>query len=516
LPKTTFSQKALLVLFGIVLTLAALELLLRFGGFLFHARQDSLNKATFSQEEVRVLCIGESTTALGDDNSYPSQLEEILNLSSGKTKFKVINKGMVSKTSYDILAQLDQNLKAYRPAIVVGMIGINDNKDTPGFLERKGIRSFLSGLRVYHLYVLLTQHIGRSMQEKALKKSGVTMPLSTERADPGVAGPETGSLDEKNYPKMKRTLEDAEKTLKEIAPLLDRTEGAGKDAVIEQMQSLQAFRVRAYKLIGTYHSLRRNYPLAEQFLTTALRLSKDSSIMLELGRLFRLQGRKEEALRMLTAAVVLDPQEPLMLMELGRAYADNGNNEEAGASFLRVLSLKPENVWIYVEIGNWFKEKGFLQHAKVVLDEAYKRNANDHTTLQALGETLNALGEKEKGAALFKQAEDEKSRLNYYGPETQRNYSEIVARVKAAGARMVIMQYPLRSVDPLKLIFRGQNDILFVENRSNFLAVLKEGAFTRYFADNFAGDFGHCTAIGNRLIAQNLADRMSQEFFSSH
>ena len=76
--KLKFKQKISLLFFSFLTTLVILEIILRVGGILFNFRQEWGNRTNFESGEFRILCIGESTTALGGENAYPYQLAEIL------------------------------------------------------------------------------------------------------------------------------------------------------------------------------------------------------------------------------------------------------------------------------------------------------------------------------------------------------------------------------------------------------------------------------------------------------
>ena len=105
--KTSLRQKIFLILFGCIPTLILLKAGLRLGGAAFLFLQERNN--TVGGGEYRIMCIGESTTALGGRDSYPSQLEEMLNQKSSERKFKVINKGVPSHLSGDLLDYLEHN-----------------------------------------------------------------------------------------------------------------------------------------------------------------------------------------------------------------------------------------------------------------------------------------------------------------------------------------------------------------------------------------------------------------------
>ena len=67
-------------------------------------------------------------------------------------------------------------------------------------------------------------------------------------------------------------------------------------------------------------------------------------------------------------------------------------------------------------------------------------------------------------------------------------------------------------IDPYtKNIFEGNEDIIFVSNEENFKETLKTAEYEEYFIDRFAGNFGHCTPKGNRLIAENLTNVILEE-----
>jgi hypothetical protein len=71
----------------------------------------------------------------------------------------------------------------------------------------------------------------------------------------------------------------------------------------------------------------------------------------------------------------------------------------------------------------------------------------------------------------------------------------------------------MRNVEPLKKIFEQDESIIFVDNESVFKEALQKASYNEYFVDMFAGDFGHCTKKGNRLLAENIANTILREVF---
>ena len=63
-------------------------------------------------------------------------------------------------------------------------------------------------------------------------------------------------------------------------------------------------------------------------------------------------------------------------------------------------------------------------------------------------------------------------------------------------------------------MFESKEGLIFVDNEKVFKDALKTAKYEEYFKDNFAGDFGHCTDKGNRLLAGNIANIILKECFN--
>ena len=77
--KTTWEQRVSLVALGLTSALVLLELGLRLGAAVYIWNQGRENRRAQHGSDVTILCIGESTTALGGDDAYPAQLQRLLN-----------------------------------------------------------------------------------------------------------------------------------------------------------------------------------------------------------------------------------------------------------------------------------------------------------------------------------------------------------------------------------------------------------------------------------------------------
>lgn len=102
-------------------------------------------------------------------------------------------------------------------------------------------------------------------------------------------------------------------------------------------------------------------------------------------------------------------------------------------------------------------------------------------------------------------------RSNFYSPVTKKNYINLVRILHQRNVIGAYIQYPLRSIEPLeKMLESGRTKMIFIENKENFQHALRQHEYDKIFTDRFAGDFGHCTELGNRILAENIAAKLEE------
>lgn len=112
----------------------------------------------------------------------------------------------------------------------------------------------------------------------------------------------------------------------------------------------------------------------------------------------------------------------------------------------------------------------------------------------------------------YKKAEEyfrtaEELRLKYPNETTYGLYKLIIKKLTDNNVKVICMQYPVRSIEPLKQMLKNEQyygRIEFLSNEGNFKNLLKEKQFFEIFSDQFAGDFGHYKKEGSVLIAENV------------
>jgi len=96
----------------------------------------------------------------------------------------------------------------------------------------------------------------------------------------------------------------------------------------------------------------------------------------------------------------------------------------------------------------------------------------------------------------------------YSDPTTIKNFNRISNVLYEKSIKLIIMQYPLRTIEPLINVFHSKERMAFIDNKDLFKMALEKNSYEDLFVDRFAGDFGHCTKKGNRMIAENIAERI--------
>ena len=168
--RISFQQKIGLIAFGLFLTLVLIETGLRLGGIVSISLRDLRNRVSLKGGEVRILCLGESTTA----DQYPSFLEASLNQRNTGIKFSVIDEGMSGTNTWIILSGLESVLDEYHPDIVITMMGINDRAatytpDDSALYLKAG--NFLRSFRVYKLIRLYLEIDFKNLYSHSEKKT---------------------------------------------------------------------------------------------------------------------------------------------------------------------------------------------------------------------------------------------------------------------------------------------------------------------------------------------------------
>jgi len=468
--KTSWWKKILLVILGFFLSLILIETGLRLGGFIILSLQEQRNIASARQKGTYlIMCLGESTTADGP-NPYPDQLENILNQYDIGIRFVVVNKGVPTINTKHILKYLPNNLGKYHPDMVVTMMGINDKyvKYYEGVQDAN--TKLFNTFKTYKFARLIQKNILEKSKRQDFDKVKVGVRPDTQPSCDSVPRKATavhnglgwtGIVRGWFHKKGEKSIP-AEKTYQEAIKLNPRN-------------------TDAYAALGWLYMRERKYPQAKEMFQQAANLnSSNSRAYFGLGVLYQSSGEYTQAKKAFEKAISLDPGDDTSRVSLGWIYMCTNDFTRAQELLKAGIQFHPKSDKLYRALIELYRQAGD------------NRSAAEYSMLKS------KLG----------LSDDSSTDL------TRRNYLELKKILDQRKIRLVCVQYPVRALRPLKEIFDGQEDgVLFVDNEKTFKDALQQASYSEYFIDMFAGDFGHCTAKGNHLIAQNIADLILKEVF---
>lgn len=528
-------QKILLIVFGLCIALIIVETGLRIAGFAYLYIQKYKNRIDLDKEGVyRILCLGESTTA----RQYPGYLEEILNREGNGRKFKVIDAGIPGINSAVILFKLKENLAVYRPHMVIVMMGINDPiaaaQNHFYYEEKEGFEEepFLAHFRVHKLIGLLLLHSRAKLSEFSHRNFKIT-------ANNG----NVYSQSESDY------IEAGEKYL------LQKDFRRAKEC-FRAVLAINPTNDLAYARLGLCYRWTNRLKEAEEFYREALRINPDNWIAcIGLADVYDLRVENcDESEKLIKKAIALAPDNEWVYLQYGDHCTKYGIfTDEVEAAYKKAIMINPMDLMAYLKLGNFYFCSGRFAEAEAILknclsfgkhnkpleevkgegqaddrlnalralghvywmqgrykeaiatlEDCYGIDPNDELTLRILKVYYHRLGNLEKE----KEYEMKLSCISAdnFSRRTKENYRKLCEEALSRGIKLICMQYPFRKIDDLKNNLSGIKGIVFLENKNIFEKALKNASYGDYFRDKFAGDFGHCTERGNRLLARNIGD----------
>jgi len=513
------------------------ELLLRLGGVIFLTVQGHQNRINLgSHGEYRILCLGESSTALGGQDAYPNQLEEFLNLGQSRVNFKVVNKGIPSITTTHIALHLEEYLEEYKPQIVVTMIGINDSV-TISKSANKIITEWERFFEYFNIYKLVKSSWLRfvappeeiekesrlNSQLKKIEDQVNRFPTSENLLELAGLYRATNKFENEKETLLKvvamnpqdyeawgylglhyKRLGDYEKAVPALAKMVELSPPVG-DA-----------KVGAYAQLADCYRLWQKPKESERvYLESIQYLPHHPGAYGCLANLYLEEKRYEEAESLYEKQFSINPHAVLFYGKLAHCYRRNGRYLAAERLLKQAIQFNPKEAVLYVELGSCLLDNKKYKEAEEVLKRAIELKPKDEEGLQLdLNKYLLASYEAQGKLVEAKKLKQElTAQQEYFNPQTVENYQKIKDILVRGKVLFVVVQYPLQDITPLKKILSSSPDVFFVDNQKIFEEAIRESSYDDYFTDRFAGDFGHCTAKGNRLLAGNIAKVIEEKIF---
>lgn len=506
------------VVLGFVAAFLVSEALLQTASAVIRSRR-ALEDPEPVNGQVRILCVGESTTAglefaeWANVEPWPRQLQTKLNCSRAGSGVQVVNLGIIGARTDAVSAGIEDWLDRYQPHAVVTMLGINDEGNILVY-RHDGARPWLvDNLKTVQLLGLLWRSA-----------------LNVELRDAPVEG----------LPSAEAQLDS--ETRETLERLLERRLMATRNFRFADIVEIQHRIIMSDPGTPFFHlSLLRKVVLEhftpheiDEFFSSQLGLH-DSDLtaneqLEQIASWSEQTGNRFAGLR-LAASVAraerdADAEFDILHQSLGDStlaglamlrqadFAFRWNRlDQRRQNLLRAEDALPDDyVWSLLLGDVCFRMLEYDLAAKH-FDRALSLWPDlpaDHE-LVVLGWLANASDlSGDSVSAADCRARIDGLQLSRFREFTRFHYRKVVDSVRARGIPVVAMQYPLLSGESLKKLLDYRDDVVYVENRANFESALLQYGYWDLFTDRFAGSFGHLTEHGNDLVAENVAEAVAK------
>ncbi|MGZ3724842.1 MAG: GDSL-type esterase/lipase family protein [Pseudobdellovibrio sp.] len=489
-------------------------------------------KPITNSEKARViLCLGESTTAWGQENSYPSLLQKSLDELFGQNKFRVINAGYPGINTSQILSSLEYNIKKYSPDIIITMIGINDIwslTDAP---------SVFDDFRLYKLLKLIHYNLSLLIQGQPNDRrddeffSGTEL-FTAQRSDNNRNVPETylkriaqadDYFNSQNFSQAQFFYLEAEKimslrpqdnyNLAQCYLALGNRDQAFKrfDQYLALENSSEAFTNVGLDLLNKFGTTDKFATQnIENYFLHAINLDANNQKVLARLPIISFESRtafrpSANSVELLKNALQKDPSNLLLITSLHSYYLSEHDNEKAEQVLRGGLLASGQDLHIWKKLLYFYlttQQLDKLRPAIVLAEKIYPDNL-------LIGRF------KKMHPVLFRERASVSNDVRRpIEPITRNNYIRIAQIIEEHGIQHVAMEYPALEITNLKNILQNFPKVLFVSNYETFKKQIAQYGFDSVFIDRFAVDFGHLNQPGNQLIADEVIRtlRNSQKF----
>jgi tetratricopeptide (TPR) repeat protein len=537
--QTRLTHKILLIAAGFLLSLIILEIGMHSAEKIIIGIQDAHNRISIlKKHSCVILCVGESTTQY----QYPRFLKEYFGNKITNINFSVIDKGLIGTNSDEIISKIDNFINQFHPDIIVAMMGINDTGNIIPYEQRPADKfiSALRSLKTFKLFMMIKIHIKNKIKEAEEKR---LINILNQRNTGIINHPKEvmPELNINNITDVKILIEQGLKYFNE-----KKLSKAGRcfnkvlDIPHDNMEACEA-----YIGLGNIYRCIADYNHSEACFKKAIELNPSNAwAYLGICWLYIETDSLELAEKYLKELLKLYPQHELGLIALSWVYSDMHRDELALEYLKKATDLYPHNNKALLELAGKLILREEYASAKeygnkiqglsnevdyLLLGSIYQETGDEARARKCANEIINLFPESDLPysfkSGLYRQSGEldladeysgkaERIRINGYKLMTIKNFRRLKETADKNKIRLVIVQYPMRKIDSLIKMFETNADrVIFVDNQKIFNdAVSKEG-YKTYFTDRFAGDFGHCTEKGNRLLANNISDTIIKEYF---
>ena len=523
---------------GVVVTAVSLELGLGLAYRGFVALQQSQNRADATQGELRILCVGESTTAVAGDEegtllvtrtAYPAQLESALQARAPEVPWRVLNGGIMGGTSSTVLQRLETEIDQLQPHVIIAMMGI---KDTPAEWTPFGVAlpSWMHRLHLVRLTIWLLEDVSLESSPRPLDvHTFADLPTWAQKRFENAGNhiqelriiEDRSALDRLKAGVYLLQLGHVDLALQKVQAIVE-SDGVGMvfyatvlaaDGQAEAATAVLRAAMSDHPKEGLYavalaDHLRRQHKHAEA-LSVLDQLDANGPSPLErfYAGLVRAEvlldsDRPRDALDALKVAApeltpaqreVLPSPTLLATSTRGRAYVALKDWKSAQHHLREALRVDPNRQANMYMLSQVYRETGQLAAEATLRRQMVERSGRvaEHFELAKL---LRLSGD-EAGAQMVMQEAAAQT------PSLTQNYALLYEMAHRKGIQLVVMQYPGFSLDSLERYAPAVDGVRHIDNRDVFAA----DPAGYFFEPTYPQSFSHYTYEGAQVLAEHVA-----------
>lgn len=264
---------------------------------------------------------------------------------------------------------------------------------------------------------------------------------------------------------------------------------------------------------GFLYQQQGNYKKAEEIYKEAILLNpKNIDVYHKLGYVYQITGQFIFAEELYKQAIKMVPESDTAHVDLGLEYFRQKRYREAKDLYEKATVLNPRSYFAHYLLADiLYDPLKDYKYAEKIYKKAIELVPNNSRTYFGLSQVYIALNRPDEAEKIKSEGIAKSAIIN---PETKKNYLKIKEVLTGANIKLVAMQYPFRSIEIVKNMLKNDPDVIYIDNERIFAEAVNDTNYNKYFSDRFAGDFGHPTPLGFRLIANNLVNVLIAEVFS--
>lgn len=291
---------------------------------------------------------------------------------------------------------------------------------------------------------------------------------------------------------------------------------------------------KAYIGLGNSYRDQKKYKQAEEIYQKAIeRDPKDVNACIELGISYEEQKKYNQAEKIFQKASEINPEDDRSYAWIGQLRLEQKKYKQAEEIYQKAIEIIPNSERVYLRMGRLYKQLGNYKKAEEMFLKTIKVNPKHYKTYAELGHLYRTQGKYKEAMFLktiendqrqnvqevenislrYLEKDDSMNSSAYYGQKIKYNYGKLREILGQRKIKLVCVEYPTRSILPLKSMLAPDDGVIFVDNEKSFKDGVAREGYDAYFIDETHGTWGHCTYKGNRLLAENIADAIIKGAF---